>query len=125
MLVLNKDYVIFKPETKYTKSGKQVMKFVVSDSMPIGDGKFKNDYYNMKVYTNDDLILEDRQKVKFTSFFAISTYVNEANGKTYFNKDVYCTIEGYPFDMKEKSNGNTEEKEQKEEEVDLTDDIPF
>ena len=50
MLVLNKEYVIFKPEIKYTKSEKQYIRFTVSDSMPIGDGKFKNDYYNMKVF---------------------------------------------------------------------------
>lgn len=104
MLVLNKEYMIFKPEIKATKTGKTYTQFTVSDSTKTADG-YKNEYYRMKIYHDGSLKLEDRQKVMFKSFYGISCYTTEYNGKTYNNKDIYCTIDD------NNTNNNTQDNE--------------
>lgn len=127
MLVLNKEYMIFNPEPKTTKSGKDYIQFTISDSTKTADG-YKNEYYRMKAYHDGSLVLEDRQKVKFTSFISISCYSTTLNGKTYNNRDIFCTVEGSENANKDNDelvervdNGSSEYVE-----LDLkTDDLPF
>lgn len=96
MLILNKEYMVFSPEIKASKSGKEYVTFTVSDSTPIGNGQYKNEYYRIKVENYDGLVVEDRQKVKFSSFLRFNCYttVSTKDGKTYFNKEVYATLFG-------------------------------
>lgn len=125
MLVLNKEYMIFKPEIKATKTGKTFTQFTVSDSTKTADG-YKNEYYRMKIYHDGSLQLEDRQKVTFKTFYGIACYTNEYNGKTYNNKDIYCTIDN------NNTNNNSNETQDNESYVSIEasnmikdDDIPF
>lgn len=127
MLVLNKEYMIFKPEIKATKTGKTFTQFTVSDSQKGQDGEYKNEYYRMKVYHDGTLELQDRQRVMFKTFYGIGCYTNVgANGKTYFNKDVFCTIDN------NNTNNNSNETQDNESYVSIEasnmlkdDDIPF
>jgi hypothetical protein len=121
MLVTNKEYMIFSPEQKATKSGKMFTQFTVSDSQRQTDGTYKNEYYRIQVY--DCPPLKDRQNVSFEKFTALNCYTltSEKNGKLYFNKDVVAILKGQE---KEEPKEYDDYLDDDEEEV-IIDDVPF
>ena len=118
MIKLNTEYMIFAPKLELTKSDKEITSFTIADSKKVGD-KYENDYYRIKVFGQHKL--KDRQKIKIKSINMVNTYVsNGKDGKTYYNRELYCDL------VDEKTNDNEVEniyELNKNDEFDM--DLPF
>ena len=115
-----KEYKVKNVKTGTSKNGKQYTMCNISDCKKKEDGSFEYDNYTLFVW-QEDLNLEDGDKIVLEDITALEVVENEYQGKKYLKKTIFAeikiTVKANPNKV-EVVGGNADP-------ITLTDNLPF